>query len=106
MQYTKQIPDVRLVLLDVHAADHLGMLERGEADVSVSVINMLPLDDRHFASRLLPRFHMLAACASSFPIETGDLKDIAALAHHPLLVLVPSYATRNVFDAACHLAGL
>jgi DNA-binding transcriptional LysR family regulator len=47
---------------------------------------------------------MLAACSHSFPIESGDIKEIAALAQHPLLVLDPTYATRNVFDAACHLA--
>jgi DNA-binding transcriptional LysR family regulator len=103
-RYAQQVPDVRMVLLDVHATDHLGMLERGEADISVNVINMLPLDDRHFASRLMPRFQMLAACSWSFAIEAGDVKDIGVLAQHPLLVLDPSYATRNVFDAACHLA--
>jgi DNA-binding transcriptional LysR family regulator len=104
-RYARHVPDVHLTLLDAHAADHLGMLERGDADLSVAVINMLPLDDRHFASRLLPRFQMLAACSPSFPIEAGDVKDIGALDRHPLLVLDPSYATRNVFDAACHLAG-
>jgi DNA-binding transcriptional LysR family regulator len=104
-RYAKQVPGVRLVLLDAHSVDQLGMLERGEADLSVNVINMVPLDDRHFASRLLPRFQMLAACSHAFPIEAGDIKDIGALAQHPLLVLDPSYATRNVFDAACHLAG-
>ena len=103
-RYAGQVPDIRLVLLDAHAVDHLGMLERGEGDISINVINMLPLDDRHFASRLLPRFQMLAACSPSFPIETGDVKDIGALAQHPLLVLDQTYATRNVFDAACHLA--
>jgi DNA-binding transcriptional LysR family regulator len=104
-RYAKQVPDVRLALLDSHAVDHLGMLERGEADLSINVINMLPVDDRHFASRLMPRFQMLAACSHSFPIEAGDIKDIGVLAQYPLLVLDQSYATRNVFDAACHLAG-
>ena len=104
-RYATQIPDIRLVLLDSHAVDHLAMLERGEADLSINVINMLPLDDRHFASRLMPRFQMLATCSRSFSMETGDIKDIGALAQHPLLVLDQTYATRNVFDSACHLAG-
>jgi DNA-binding transcriptional LysR family regulator len=105
-RYAEQVHDVRLVLLDALAADHLEMLERGEADLSINVIDMLPLDDRHFACRALPHFHMLAACAPSFAVEAGDLIDIAVLAQYPLLVLDPSYATRNVFDAACHLAGI
>ncbi len=104
-RYAKQVPGIRLALIDSHSADQIGMLERGEADLSVNVINMVPLDDRHFASRLLPRFQMLATCSWSFAIEAGDIKDIAALAQHPLLVLDRSYETRHVFDAACHLAG-
>jgi DNA-binding transcriptional LysR family regulator len=47
---------------------------------------------------------MLGACAPSFPLAKGSAMEITALADHPLLVLDPSYATRNVFDAACHLA--
>ena len=104
-RYAKQVPGIRLALLDVDTADHLSALERGEADLSVNVINMLPLDDRHFASRVLPRFQMLAVCARSFPIRTDDVIDISALGQSPLLVLDQTWATRNVFDAACHLAG-
>jgi DNA-binding transcriptional LysR family regulator len=105
-RYADQVPDIRMVLVDAHAADHLSMLERGDADLSINVIDTLPLDDRHFASRVLPRFQMLAACSPSFAIGAGDRIDIVALAQHPLLLLDPSYATRNVFDAACHLAGV
>jgi DNA-binding transcriptional LysR family regulator len=104
-QYAKQVPDVRIVLIDVDTAEHLNMLERGEADLSVNVINMLPLDDRHFACRMLPRFQIFAACSRSFPIRAGGAIDIAALGQTPLLVLDRSWSTRYVFDAACHLAG-
>ena len=53
---------------------------------------------------MLPRFHMRAAFAPAFGMAPGEAIDIAALADRPLLVLDTSYATRNVFDAACHLA--
>ena len=80
------------------------MLERGGADLSVNVINMLPIDRQRFAVYVLPRFHMRAAFAPTFGMAPGEAIDIAALGDWPLLVLDTSYATRNVFDAACHLA--
>jgi DNA-binding transcriptional LysR family regulator len=95
---------IRTVLVEAEAADHLDMLERGEADLAVGVINMLPLDDRRFAHHVLPRFRMLAACSPSLDLAPGDTMEIAALSDNPLLLLDRSYATRNVFDAACHLA--
>jgi DNA-binding transcriptional LysR family regulator len=104
--YAERVPGVRLTLTDAHGTDHVNMLERGEADVSVNVINMLPLDVVRFECSVLPSFHMLAACTSAFALGTGDAIDIALLARHPLLVLDRSYATRNVFDAACHLADV
>jgi DNA-binding transcriptional LysR family regulator len=41
-----------------------------------------------------------------FPAERGDSIDIRRLVQHPLLLLDPSYATRNIFDAACRVAGV
>ena len=103
-RYADAVPGVRLALIDAIAADHLTMLERGEADLSISVLNMLPVDDRRFASYPLPGAQMLVACAPSFAMAPGNPIEIAELAEHPLLLLDRTYATRNVFDAACRLA--
>ena len=88
------------------AAEHLTMLEQGEADLAISVLNVVPVDEHRFASYLLPLFQMLAACAPTFDIERTDTIEIRQLVQHPLLLPNPSYATRNLFDAACRLAGV
>jgi len=106
-RYVRDPSAICLQLIDAEAADHLAMLERGEADVSVNVINMLPVDERHFSSRLLWRFEMLAACAPGHPFaRASSAADIATLAEYALLLLDRSYATRHVFDAACRLSDI
>lgn len=104
--YAEAVPDVRLSLIEAHMAGHLGMLERGEAHVAITVLNVIDFDELRFAARLLPQFQLQAACAHTFPLERAESIDIKGLAPHPLLVLDTSYATRGVFDAACRLARL
>lgn len=101
-----RVPGVRLMLTDADSAQHLALLERGAVHLAVNVVNVLPFDDRLFACRVLHRFQLLAACAPSFGIEQGETIDIGELLHHPLLLLDTRYATRNLFDSACHLAGI
>ena len=103
-RYAEAIPDVRLNLMEAHAHQHLAMLERGEAHLSVNVANAVPVDPLRFASYLLPQFHVLAACARSFDIAPGDTIDIRRLAEYPLLLSKATNATRSLFDAACRIA--
>ncbi|MET0632407.1 MAG: LysR family transcriptional regulator [Xanthobacteraceae bacterium] len=105
-RYAERFPGVRLALIEADAAEHLTMLEQGEADLAISVLNVVPVDEHRFASYLLPLFQMLAACAPTFDIAETDTIEIRRLVQHPLLLPNPSYATRNVFDAACRLAGV
>ena len=105
-RYAKRFPDVRLALIEADADEHLAMLEHGEAHLAVNVINVVHVDDHRFGSYLLPQFQVLAACAPSLSIGEADTIEIARLAHHPLLLLDTSFATRNIFDAACRLAGV
>jgi DNA-binding transcriptional LysR family regulator len=55
---------------------------------------------------VLPPFQMLAASARSMKIGDNESVDIRKLSEYPLLLLNPSYATRNIFDAACQIAGI
>jgi DNA-binding transcriptional LysR family regulator len=103
-RFARHHPEVRLALIEADAASHLGMLERGEAHVAVNVVNSMEVDERRFATHLLPSFQVTAAAAPSLIAETGDAIDIRRLAKYPLLVLDTSFGTRNVFDAACRLA--
>ena len=105
-RYAARHPEVKLALLEADAAAHLGMLERGEAHVAVNVVNSMEVDERRFATHLLPRFHVTAAAVPSLIAEAGDAIDIRRLAKYPLLVLDTSFGTRNVFDAACRLADV
>ena len=106
--YAERVPGVRVTLVEADAAEHLNLLERGEAHLSINVINNIQLDDNRFASHVLPPFQMLAVAARSLKAGGGDddAIDIRHLSDLPLLLLNRSYATRNVFDAACQIAGL
>jgi DNA-binding transcriptional LysR family regulator len=105
-RYAARVPDVRLALVEADAADHLDMLDSGEAHLAIGVLNGMQPQDYWFGSFALPRFQMLAACAPSLEIGKADTIEIEQLVQHPLLLLDPSYATRNVFDAACRVAGV
>lgn len=105
-RYMAHVPGVGLSLIEADAANHLEMLERGEVHLAINVLNILQVDDHRFASYLLPKFHVVAACAPSLEIERGDTIDIRQLSHHPLLVMNSTYATRGIFDAACRVAGI
>ncbi|MEX2127712.1 MAG: LysR family transcriptional regulator [Xanthobacteraceae bacterium] len=96
---------IKVSLIEADAGEHLGMLERGEADLSVNVINNLRVDNDLFGTYLLPQFHVLAACAPSYEIDETDTIDVCKVVRHPLLLLSPTFATRAIFDAACRLSG-
>jgi DNA-binding transcriptional LysR family regulator len=91
-RYAARHPEVKLALLEADAAAHLGMLERGEAHVAVNVVNSMEVDERRFATHLLPRFHVTAAAVPSLIAEAGDAIDIRRLAKYPLLVSVSASA--------------
>ena len=104
--YAREMPDVQLSVIEADAAEHLELLERGEAHLAISVINVVHVDEHRFGSFLMPKFQIMAACAPSFEVDAGDAIDIRQLAEHPLLLPAPSYATRNLFDAGCRLANV
>jgi DNA-binding transcriptional LysR family regulator len=105
-EYAKRVPNVQLALVEADAADHFSMLENGEAHLAINVVNLVQPQDDRFGSYALPRFQLMAACAPTFDIEASDTIEIDKLAQHPLLLLDQSYATRNVFDAACRVAAV
>ena len=98
-------PGIKVKPVEAHARDHLGMLERGEADLSINVVNDLRVDDDLFGTYLLPQFHVVAACARTYDIERTEAIDIRKVARHPLLLLTKDIATRAIFDSACRLAN-
>jgi DNA-binding transcriptional LysR family regulator len=103
--HAERMPGLQLSLVEADAGTHFDLLESGAADLSINVINDLQIDANRFGTHLLPKFHVMAACTSRFPLAAGDAIEIRQLTHHPLLLMNPSFATRNVFEAACQLAG-
>ena len=99
-------PGIKVKLVEAHAREHLGMLERGEADLSINVVNDLRVDDDLFGTYLLPQFHVIAACARTYDIERSETIDVRRVARHPLLLLSKDIATRAIFDSACRLANV
>jgi len=105
-RYARQHPEVQLALVEADAADHLGLLEKGEVHLAASVTNVLQVDAQRFATYALPRFHVAAAFSPSLKIAQGDAIDIGKLAELPLLLPRGVFVTRILFDAACRLAGV
>jgi DNA-binding transcriptional LysR family regulator len=66
----------------------------------------VPLDDGRFASQLLERAELLAACQPTLTLGKHGGIEVARLAGYPLLLLDGGYGLRRAFDAACRLAGL
>jgi DNA-binding transcriptional LysR family regulator len=82
------------------------MLERGEVHFAINVVNVIQVDHNQFGSFLLPRFHIHAIYARTFDFPGSDPIEIRKLTDYPLLLPNATYATRNLFDAACRIAGL
>jgi len=104
--YAERVAGVRVSLVEADSDAHLNLLESGEAQLAINVINNMPVDGNRFASYPLPPFQMLAASARSFGIGADEGTDIRQVCDLPLLLLNRSYATRSVFDAACQIAGV
>ena len=104
--FPAQFPGVRLALVEADADKHLQMLEHGDADFAINVVNVVEVDDNRFGTFLLPRFHIAAVMSASLAPGAAETIDIGKVVEHPLLLPNTSYATRHLFDAACRLADV
>jgi DNA-binding transcriptional LysR family regulator len=105
-QYAERRPNVHIKLTEAVGSNLLGVLERGDVHVSISLTQMVQSDNHPFESFTLPPVEFLAACHTSLELGTAGNIDIVKLAPYPLLLLESSFVVRNTFDAACRLAGL
>jgi DNA-binding transcriptional LysR family regulator len=104
--WNERFPATKLAFVEANVGEQLRMLERGEAHLSINILNVIQVDHRRFATHVLPQFHVLAVAAPDHAMPPGDAVEIKDLAVHPLLLPHQSYATRTIFDAACRLAGV
>jgi DNA-binding transcriptional LysR family regulator len=102
-RYARSYPGVKVRLIEAVAFDHLDLLERGEAQLAINVVQT---GDRRFTGHPLPPLEVLAAFDRSIPLRTSATIDVRALVRHPLLLPKEGFASRRLFDAACRLEHL
>ena len=105
-RYAERYPNVQVQLIEEVGANTLAMLENGEINIAIGLLDAVQANDRQFAIYPVRPLELMAACRPSFPLENGTSVDISHLASHPLLVSHPSFSARKTFDAICRLAGL
>jgi DNA-binding transcriptional LysR family regulator len=99
------LPGVKVLVVEAKAAEHLGMLHRGDVQLAATIIHTEFHED-HFAYQWLPHFDIVAAGVLSPELGQIDTIDVRQLTKHPLLLPKRGFATRELFDAACRLAGV
>ena len=105
-QYSKRYPKVQVKLIEAIGSKTLGLLERGEVHLGISLLQSIHADDRHFGIYPVPPVELIAACHPSIPLETDDTIDIRRVVAEPLLLLDSGFVVRKTFDTACRLARL
>ena len=107
-EYANRRPYVHIKLTEAVGANLRAMLERGDVHVTICAMRAMQTDNNHpFESFPLPSVEFLAAGHISLQLGTAGNIEIGQLARYPLLLLDSSFSVvRNLFDAACRLAGL
>jgi DNA-binding transcriptional LysR family regulator len=105
-RYSLRYPKVRVKLIESVGTNTLGMLERGEIHLSISVLDDVRHNGRHLGFYPVPPTELWAAFPRALKLPTGDAIDIGRIASYPLLLLDSGYTARKRFDAICHLAKL
>src|SRR5262245_46029863 len=100
--HAERYPDVTLKLIEAPALEHFGMLDRGEVQLAITVIQA---DYRRFGKQQLPPIEVVAAWHPALDLPGTPTIEIQELERHPLLLPNRGFATRRMFDAACRLAG-
>jgi DNA-binding transcriptional LysR family regulator len=105
-KFVKRYPNVQVRLVEAIGTSTLMLLERGEVQLGISLLQSIDADDSRFGTYPVPPVELFAACHPSFPLKRGAEVDIAHVAAHPLLLLDPSFVVRKTFDTVCRLAKL
>src|SRR5262245_53424975 len=105
-RYAERYPNVQVRLIESAGTNTLSLLERGEIQLGIALIDAAEANEWHFAIHPVRPLELVAACHPSFPLAAGQSIDIGRIASHPLFVSDMSFAARNKFDAICRRAGL
>lgn len=100
-RYVRLQPRVEVQLFEKHPAAALEALRTGELHLGCT----LHQPEGGAGSRLLGVVPLLAVRKAS-PRQRGERLDVRALDAEPLLLLMPGFGSRDLFDAACRVAGV
>jgi DNA-binding transcriptional LysR family regulator len=103
-KFAKRYPNVQVKLVEAIGTSTLMLLERGDVQLGISLLQSIDTDDSRFDIYPVPPVELVAACHPSFPFGRQAAVDIARVAAHPLLLLDPSFVVRKTFDTVCRLA--
>jgi DNA-binding transcriptional LysR family regulator len=106
LHYAERFPNVQIKLSEAVGPDLFAKLERGEAQLGISLLQAIQADDHELESFQLPPIEFLAVGHASLRLGSAGNIEISKLAPYPLLLLETSFVVRQTFDAACRIAGL
>jgi LysR family cyn operon transcriptional activator len=101
IEYRQRHPGVEVHLVEDGGVRLSARLERGDVHLMLAG----PVDAR-FQTRLLYPMHALAVVPAKHALSRRAVLEITALADEPLLLLGRDFASRQWFDAACHIAHI
>jgi LysR family cyn operon transcriptional activator len=98
-RYRRRHPSVDIDLIEDGGARLPERLERGDIH-----LGLMPANDDNYGRRLLAPTHGLAVVSPKHRLAGKKVLEITELAGESLLLLRRDFASRVVFDTACHIA--
>lgn len=101
--WSRRHPGIDIRLEDGGGPELADKLRAGAVHLTISARPAAPID--LFETLLLGKLGFVALATEEFLPDTGEPVEIAELLRFPVLSLNKRHASREVFDAACKLAG-
>jgi len=99
--FRRALPGVDVRLTEGHAAMLLDLIRRGVLHLAVTMYQ----PDLSAGSRILGMMPLLAVSNGTREVRR-DVVEVRTLENKPLLLLHRGFGTRDIFDAACHMAHI
>ncbi len=101
IRFRQQHPGVDVHIIEDGGARLPSRLERGDVHLAI-----MPAGSERFSGRLLYPMHVLAVLSETHRLGRQKIIDVQDLNEEPLLLLERGFASRQWFDAACHVAHI
>jgi len=105
-RFARLYPQVQVRVVESAGLNSLAMIERGEIQLSISVLSDIRPGRRPLAFCPVPSIELVAASPQSRKFARGSTIDLVRLASFPLLLLDSGYSSRRMLDAVCRLSQL